>query len=422
MSRETERSVNGIRYYTDLNTGMHRFCLSLYFRAGPLFETEEENGLTHMFEHAVFRNIEHKYGDKLSSVLAKNCLEFNGVTYKEFVYFVIVGAPESFAAAADILFCVFDEIRLSRAELQTEKQRVKAEIRESAEKTSLAFFADARVWKGTPLAAAITGSCANVDSFSAEKLNDFRKRTLTRENVFFYLTGNVSGEGMTYFERKLASLSLPDGLPVRNIAPVPTDFGNREPSVDVKNASFFRIRYSFDVDNAVCPVGVRDVLYTVLFEGELSLVFETLSEESGLIYSYDCTLEQYDNVSVIKLEYDVSKRNLKPSVEKFLSALTMLKNGEFDFDTVLRNKLYWWQVVSDDVTELNWNAAYENHILGGTPVEPERKNAGRYAGLTKRDITAAAEKIFVRRNMTVALKGDKNYISRCGLRELLETL
>ena len=54
--RTTENQID-IFYYPNRHT--HSFCLSLYIKAGALYESDEDNGITHFLEHILFRNINH---------------------------------------------------------------------------------------------------------------------------------------------------------------------------------------------------------------------------------------------------------------------------------------------------------------------------------------------------------------------------
>ena len=57
--REQELYINGTRIYSLANHDLHSFCLSLYIRAGSIFEDITENGISHLFEHTVFRNLKN---------------------------------------------------------------------------------------------------------------------------------------------------------------------------------------------------------------------------------------------------------------------------------------------------------------------------------------------------------------------------
>ena len=53
MERE-HITPQGVSIFHDKNENIHSFCLCLYVRAGSLFETKENNGISHFFEHIVF--------------------------------------------------------------------------------------------------------------------------------------------------------------------------------------------------------------------------------------------------------------------------------------------------------------------------------------------------------------------------------
>ena len=48
MERE-HITPQGVSVYHDKNENIHSFCLCLYVRAGSLFETKKENGISHFF-------------------------------------------------------------------------------------------------------------------------------------------------------------------------------------------------------------------------------------------------------------------------------------------------------------------------------------------------------------------------------------
>lgn len=61
MERE-HITPQGVSVFHDKNENIHSFCLCLYVRAGSLFETKKENGISHFFEHIVFKNIHLCHG------------------------------------------------------------------------------------------------------------------------------------------------------------------------------------------------------------------------------------------------------------------------------------------------------------------------------------------------------------------------
>lgn len=100
----------GSIYISRQNENIHSFCLCLYVRAGSLFETKENNGISHFFEHIVFKNIHYQMGENLYQTLDRCGLDFNASTYEEFIQFIITGAPAHFEEAAEILTGILNRL------------------------------------------------------------------------------------------------------------------------------------------------------------------------------------------------------------------------------------------------------------------------------------------------------------------------
>ena len=62
---------NNIEIYHYPNENTHSFCLSLYIKAGALYEADKDNGMTHFWEHAIFRNINHQMGGHMYEEIDK---------------------------------------------------------------------------------------------------------------------------------------------------------------------------------------------------------------------------------------------------------------------------------------------------------------------------------------------------------------
>ena len=155
---ERSVSVNGISIYSLTNPNLRSFCLSLYVRAGSIFEDSSNNGISHIFEHVVFRNLKDKY-ENFYELIATHGLSLRGCTYKEFVRFTIDGPRHEFDFAVEILCSLFDEIKLTSHDFNNEKGRIKAEIREKDERNSLDFYFDGIVWRNSEAKRTVLGYC-----------------------------------------------------------------------------------------------------------------------------------------------------------------------------------------------------------------------------------------------------------------------
>lgn len=426
---EKKRTTNNyIDIYHYPNQSTHSFCLSLYIKAGALYETDKENGITHFWEHVLFRNINHLMGGKMYEEIDKLGLFFNGATYKEFVQLYIIGAPAHFADAAEILLKAFAPITLPADQIKTEQQRVKAEIREAEDFKSLDYFAGTFAWKDTPLRNTILGTKGNVTTFNRKKMAAYHEDILKPENVFFYVTGNVTDEQIGLLAEKVEGLpnfverpETPDhptkpAASHQNLAPVPEGFGQRDLLINVKNSQYTMVNYSFDLVTSKYTYAELALLYDILFSGENALLHQELSEQRGMIYSFSSTLEKYSNIGRMFFVYEVAMRDLYESVEITTRELAHLSESvEKRLALVLPEYIDNAYFIYDDNEGFNWQRAYENHIMNGTAKTIEETKA-QFQAVTPERIKEMAAEIFTRDNLVLSLKADKKKLDLDQLR------
>lgn len=415
---------DGVPVYFFPNEGLHSFCLCLYVRAGSMFETEKENGATHFLEHLVFRNINHRMGGDLYRALDRMGLAFEGVTYREFVQFSITGAPEHLEEAMRLLVQIFAPLTLPKKEIDLERSRVKAEIREDGEKVTLDHFADQLVFQNTSLARTIPGTAATLDRMSGAFLSAWHKSMFSAANVFFGLTGRVCEADAVALCHLAETYPLDLTLPKReNLAPTCPAFFHRGAQVAVKNGSRCSVRLSADVDMTEVSDPELSLLYDMLFgDGEQSRLHQALSERTGYIYSFRAGMESYRNIGVISIFYEIPPARLEESVALLVGVLKDVKDKIGDsLDYVKAPYTDNAGFVLDDAADLNWSFAYERRILG-LPYRTLSERAAAYRAVTPEAVCQAAKEIFRPDNLVLAVKGDARRIPVIRLQELLKSL
>ena len=420
--QEKAVNINGINIYSLLNPNLRSFCLCLYIRAGSIFETSADNGISHFFEHIVFRNVKSKY-ENFYEELALHGMDMQGTTYKEFIQIEINGPSSEFVFAADVLCHIFDEIDISKEEFLKEKNRIKAEIREDGDRTSLDYHFNNLVWNGTEVEKGILGYCKNLDIISLKKLNQFREEVFSKDNFFIYITGNVAEKDIDALNEKIEKLDIqPNEIKRTNTITLNKTFFNRNGKIEVKNDYWHYIKFGFDFDTGKFSGGVIDILYCVLFKCENALVYNYLSEDNPIIYSYDATQEQYDNIANLNFKFEVSRAKLLDAVKIVVEILNDVKYGEFNFEAALKLETSTVDMDLDRPCNLNWSMAYYNHILKTTPIVYTDELYGRFKNVSKEQVMAAAKEIFQTKNMTVALKGNKKKINTAEIENILKNL
>lgn len=421
MNREKIRvTKNGIEIYDYKNPAAHAFHISLFLRAGSMHESEP--GITHFLEHAAIRNVGAVMGGELYSTLDKYGMEFNASTYSEMVQFYICGASKNFNLAASIISKLLSPIILSPSEIHTECERIKAEIRESDDRTSLLSFTSDVLYAGTTLANSITGTLGSVSKITKSRLEAYRKRVMTAENIFFYVTGSYTDENLDTLSEEIEKWEALHGKKTENVAPLPASFGKRGGRVYVKNADFTMLRFSFDMDMSKISVAEGDLLYDMLLGGYNSRFFIEMSERRGLFYDISGSSERYKNIGTFAFSFEVRSGSVYDAVSLALDILRLFKNTLYtDSELMKAGYVDNAHLLYDDTRELAFTFAYDNHImeLGYSSVE---ERAATYAAVTPKRIREVANLIFKPENLTLTIKGNKKKIDTEMLEEITKKL
>lgn len=416
-------SENGVEIYGYSSPYLHSFCLCLYVKAGPLYEAECENGISHFFEHTAFRSINTALGGELYRRADMLGITMNAVTYKEFIQFKITGASEKFRESVDILCEIFTPFSVPKNELDIERKRIKSELRESDEKNSLEYFSEKIVWEGTPLSNTILGKNAVLDRIGITALCSAQKQLLSAGNILFYVTGNYGEDGLSYLSSAVGKKEIFSAGVIRdNNAKVPAFFGKRGGLIRIKNSKEHIVRFSFDVFSDRYSTAEIYLLYDILFSGECSKLFKGLSDESGMIYSYDASVERFSNIGTLSFLYEVGAKDVVRSVEKVVDILSGLKEGIFDELEYARA----YYVVNancllDEPEELNFQLGYTGKLLGQGYSRFEDR-AESYKKVTAGRMTEIVREIFTADNLVLTFKEDKKRMDTDRIREIIGRL
>lgn len=432
MSKKSDFSIpaeemiiadNGTPIYYYPNEFLHGFFIGLYIKTGSMYETDDMNGSTHLWEHIIFRKLNQLNNGTFYQMLDTLGLSFSACTYREFVSFKISGAAKHFKHAVDIITQVFAPVNLSGKEVELEKKRIKAEIREDGELYSLDYFSQKIVWEGTPLQNTIAGKNKVLDRLGPKALQGIQDKILSEGNLFFYVTGCFDDESIRYLSQSIGRHLLTKNLSLhQNIAPVPKAFFHRNGHIAVKNSAYHYMRFSFDIDISRYTYAELDLLYDILFSGDTSKIYQELSEKAGFIYDFDTRLERYCNIGNLYVSFEVQKKNIVHAVERVIAVLKGLKNNitnELSF--VLPAYTDNAELILDAVEDLNWNMAYECHIMNCKYKNIEERKIA-YRNITPERIMEMAREIFVLDNLVFTIKTDKKGFNVEAVRQVLADL
>jgi predicted Zn-dependent peptidase len=255
---------------------------------------------------------------------------------------------------------------------------------------------------------------------SLRALEEYRRKSLSEGNIFFYLTGNVTDEDIEYLSGIVDTVELEVGEPNPTTAPIPEGFMARPREIFVKNSDYTAVRFTFDLDMSKMTVAETDLLYDLLLSGYSSRLFIEMSEERGLVYDISGNLERYRNIGTLSFFYEVKGQDAERAIALTVDVLNSMKNpsGAEPITAGYTDNAY---LLYDDMRDLNFTFAYDNKIMSASYASVEERRAS-YKAVTAERLASLASLIFRRDNLTLTMKADKRKTDKAVIESIAQRL
>ncbi|MCH5273302.1 MAG: insulinase family protein [Lachnospiraceae bacterium] len=310
---------NGIRVVLEPMPYVKTAAFGVFVGVGSVCETKENNGISHMIEHMLFKGTKSRSAKALADITARLGDTVNAYTGKEYTAYYGVTTAEELDCLMEVLsdmllHSVFDSKALSK-----EKGVIYEEIDmyNDSPDDLVHEMAQKRVWRGHPLGFQISGNKSIVRGFTREHILTFYQKEYRPERMVLSVAGAFEKERVTerllqlfcprgqrsagalkredavwdarYGKRYKAAFEQKEFVPVQNraAAEYTRSFcrAKRDTSQIHMNLVFPGISY-LDEKRYIAAV-----FHSVLGGSNNSLLFQKIREEEGLayaVYSYGC--------------------------------------------------------------------------------------------------------------------------------------
>ncbi len=165
----------------------------LIVNAGSRDETDQDQGLAHFLEHAVFKGTRKRKAYQVLSRMEHVGGEMNAHTTKEDTFLYASFTPKHYARWFELLADIMMSPGFPEKELQKEKEIVIDEINACKDNPAEMIFEefDGMVFKGHPLGRSILGTPKTVRSLTRGALLDFMQKHYTGNQMVLASVGDV---------------------------------------------------------------------------------------------------------------------------------------------------------------------------------------------------------------------------------------
>lgn len=188
----------GVTLAAEQLPGFRSVTVGIWTGAGSVTETAEENGISHLIEHMLFKGTSHRTAKEIAQDVDRIGGQINAFTSKEATCYYIKVMDEKLEQGIEILTDLFCNALLSREELEREKGVVLEEIAMSNDQPDdvVMDLIASRFFQGCPLERTILGPPENIRRFAPEDLRAYMDRYYAPENIVVAAAGNFDEDAL----------------------------------------------------------------------------------------------------------------------------------------------------------------------------------------------------------------------------------
>jgi zinc protease len=397
------RLPNGLSVIVKETPGTHVATVQLWVKAGSIYESPKEAGITHLIEHMIFKGTPTRPPGQVAGEIEAVGGRINAYTSYEYtVYHATLTArhwPTALAVLTDaVLNSTFDP-----AELEREKLVVLEEIRMRRDRPSIRLYEElmATAYTTHPYRLPISGSEESVTAIGRDDILAYLANHYIPENFTVVVVGDVAaGEIMQQVADTLGKLPR-KGTPAPEMAQEPVQQAPRAfLKTDAINQTHLAI--SFPIAAFAHPdTPALDVLAHILGNGEVSRLYEALRNEQGLVYRIDASAFTPRDPGLLEITAVLDAPNAQAALKGALTEVFRMRTTLVSAEELARAKR---NLESDFVFNLE-KAEGQARVLGsfemltGDPREEEYLNQMR--AVTREDVQRVASKYLQPSRLTV---------------------
>ena len=324
---------NGLRVVTEKMPSVRSISLGVWVDVGSRNETPEENGVTHLIEHMLFKGTKNRTAKEIAGSLESIGGALNAFTSKENTCYTARILDENLETAVDVLADLTCNATLTPTNLAREKKVICEEISESLE-TPADHIHDifaAAYWGDNPLGQPIMGNTDTILNMPRNRIMNFIRRHYKSESIVVAASGSISHNKLVKLVRE--KFTFPEGPAAageRAMRTIPRNIvleGNGNNQVHLC-LGFPGVEYAAREKMALL------VMNSYLGGGMSSVLFQKIREEKGMAYTVYTYLDFYRDAGLMGTYFATDKNNVGQCLEITLKELRRMKKKRLSIDAL----------------------------------------------------------------------------------------
>jgi len=282
---------------------------------GSRDEEEDEHGMAHFIEHAIFKGTRHRKPYHIISRLEDVGGELNAYTTKEETAVHASFLKEYYPRAIELMSDMVFNSTFPEKELEKEKEIIIDEINSYLDSPAEAIFDDFEemVYRGNPIGRNILGTPAHLKAFTREDILKFMKKNYHPSQMVFCSAGDIPFSKLV----KLAETHLSQASPTNTIKKRKNSFRYKPQTLKLEKTTFQahciigNIAYGLKDNRRVALYLLSNILGGPGMNSRLNL---SLREKSGYSYNIESLYTPYTDSGSLSIYFGTDLQNIDKSL------------------------------------------------------------------------------------------------------------
>lgn len=319
-------------------------AVQVWVKAGSVYETDSEAGITHLIEHMIFKGTSHRGPGEIAKAIEAVGGSINAYTSLDYTVYHCevpkIAMKEAIDVLSDAVFnSVFDPIELER-----EKKVVLEELRmrEDRPVTRMSRLLMELSYEAHPYRRPVIGYEHTVSSFTRDDILRYMQRRYSPENITVVVVGDINTQqAQQFIVEKFGPYSKPyqkssDDLNV--IEPSQKQVRVKQERMDAEEG-YLAVSFSGlpGFNDPIMPV--LDVLGSVLANGASSRLNRVIKEEKQLVHTISASAFTPKGPGLFEIFATLDPEKVGGAIENILNELAKLQEIPISPDELERAKV-----------------------------------------------------------------------------------
>jgi predicted Zn-dependent peptidase len=315
---------NGLRIVGERIPYIHSVSIGIWVKAGSVFESNAENGISHFIEHMAFKGTSRRSARQIAEEMDAVGGHLNAATGKHCTCYYAKVIDTDLSLACDMLADITRFPVLDEGEMQKEKDVVLEEISmadDTPEDVVFDLIADA-VFHNQPSGMTILGPRENITALNRNNLVQYRMKHYGPANAVVSVAGNYDINLLRdmikeYFGDWKGSAGESFPIEIPNVSPLSL---SRE-----KDTEQIHLCIGFPGKATGNPDVYPMAVFNNIFGGGMSSrLFQRIREDMGMVYSVYSSPSSYPTCGDFSIYAATSPKHVKSVLKQIDAEIRLL--------------------------------------------------------------------------------------------------